>query len=117
MTSTSRDESHPSKKVKRSHSEMSDVPAKQTSPARKREQIVKLEHTPPPSPPESRASVEMEDAGAEDQPAPNRIIDMREVNDDIVEAVIMQLQATMNRPHLVKELAIALYPQLKVVQQ
>jgi hypothetical protein len=119
-TSPSRDESHPNKKVKRSHAEVPDALPKPSSPARKREPVVKLEHTPPPSPQESRASVEMEDVSPEVQqvqPAPVRTIDLDAIHDDIVEAVIVQLQATRNRPHLVKELAIALYPQLKVVQQ
>ncbi len=44
-------------------------------------------------------------------------IDMDTVNDDIVEAVIRQLQATGNRPHLIKELSAILMLQLKSVQQ
>lgn len=44
-------------------------------------------------------------------------IDMEGINDEIVEAVIVQLQNTGNRPHLVKELAAVLMQQLKIVQQ
>ncbi|CAI4215425.1 unnamed protein product [Parascedosporium putredinis] len=39
-----------------------------------------------------------------------------EINDEIVEAVVAQLQATGNRPHLVKELAAVLAQRLTVVQ-
>ena len=42
---------------------------------------------------------------------------MDEVNDDIVEAVILQLKSTGNRPHLIKELSAILMHQLKSVQQ
>jgi len=43
-------------------------------------------------------------------------IDMESINDDIVEAVIIQLQSTANRPHLVKELATVLAQSLSSVQ-
>lgn len=44
-------------------------------------------------------------------------VDLEGINDEIVEAVIVQLQNTGNRPHLVKELAAILMQQLKIVQQ
>jgi hypothetical protein len=44
-------------------------------------------------------------------------IDLKAVNDDIVEAVIVQLQTTGNRPHLVKDLATVLGQTLTSVQQ
>lgn len=44
-------------------------------------------------------------------------IDLQGINDDIVEASIMQLQATANRPHLIKELATVLAQSLTSVQQ
>lgn len=44
-------------------------------------------------------------------------IDLNSINDEIVEAVIVQLQNTDNRPHIVKELAAVLMQQLKIVQQ
>lgn len=46
-----------------------------------------------------------------------RKVDLEGINDEIVEAVIVQLQNTDNRPHLVKELAAILMQQLKIVQQ
>jgi hypothetical protein len=103
--SSRREDHHPSKKLKRSHNESS---PQQLS--KKREV-----RTPPPSPPPSnRASVEMTDADAAQT---TRIIDLEGINDEIVEAVIIQLQNTANRPHLVKELAAVLMQRLKIVQQ
>jgi hypothetical protein len=52
-----------------------------------------LEHTPPPSPLDARAVPKIDTEG---------------INDDIVVAVIDQLEKTGNRPHLVKELAAVL---------
>ena len=44
-------------------------------------------------------------------------VDLEGINDDIVEGVIAQLEATGNRPHLVKELALVLSLRLTSVQQ
>lgn len=44
-------------------------------------------------------------------------IDLGKINDEIVEAVVVQLQGSNNRPHIVKELAAVLMQQLKIVQQ
>lgn len=44
-------------------------------------------------------------------------VDLEGINDEIVEAVIVRLEETRNRPHLVKELAAALMDQVKIVQQ
>lgn len=44
-------------------------------------------------------------------------VDLEGINDDIVEAVITQLQSTANRPHLIKELATVLSQKLASVQQ
>ncbi|OBT49932.1 hypothetical protein VE04_09182, partial [Pseudogymnoascus sp. 24MN13] len=52
----------------------------------------------------------------EDEGAPRREIDLEGINDDIVEAVIVQLQRTANRPHLVKELAAILSTSVKIVE-
>ncbi|KUI53548.1 hypothetical protein VP1G_00932 [Cytospora mali] len=94
------------KKIKRSH-------ANHDAPAAKRRQTDA--NTPPLSPPRSRASsVEMKDA---DDSTPASKIDLRSINDEIVEAVIVQLQSTDNRPHIVKELAAVLMQQLRIVQQ
>lgn len=100
-------QTHASKKIKRSH-------AGDDTPAAKRHQPAanKL----PPSPPRSRASsVEMKDAA--DPASPSTKIDLSTVNDEIVEAVIVQLQNAGNRPHIVKELVPVLMQQLKIVQQ
>ncbi|KAM5346513.1 hypothetical protein ACJ41O_009518 [Fusarium nematophilum] len=83
-------EAHPSKRQKRSHGD-----------------DVTIEQTPPPSPsPDSTL----------DSDASQSKIDLESVNDDIVEAVIIQLQSTGNRPHLVKELAMVLAQRLSSVQ-
>ncbi|RKU44851.1 hypothetical protein DL546_005713 [Coniochaeta pulveracea] len=54
---------------------------------------------------------------ADDEAEESKMIDLDSINDEIVEAVIVQLQKTGNRPHLVKELAAVLMQQLKIVQQ
>lgn len=70
---------------------------------------VKYEHTPPPSP-----EADIDDLDEDVKP---REIDLEGINDDIVEAVIIQLQKTGNRPHLVKELAAILSQSVKIVEQ
>lgn len=77
------------------------------SPPPKRDPI-KYENTPPPSP-----EADADDADEEMKP---KEIDLEGINDDIVEAVIIQLQKTGNRPHLVKELAAILSSQVKIVE-
>ena len=100
---------HPSKKIKRSHGDEAQTPV--STPAAPK----KFEHTPPPSPPHaaSAANDEMSDADV----LVVKKVDLEGINDEIVEAVIVQLQNTGNRPHLVKELATILMQQLKIVQQ
>ncbi|KAH7019383.1 hypothetical protein EDB80DRAFT_198674 [Ilyonectria destructans] len=83
-------DAHPSKRQKRSHSNDS-----------------RIGQTPPPSPPA--------DSSMTDVDHPSKI-DIEGINDDIVEAVIVQLQSTANRPHLVKELATVLAQRLTSVQ-
>ena len=110
---SSKDSQPPAKRQKRANSEGSNnAPAFDRLP-KKRDDGIKLENTPPPSPPAARPSIEMSD----DDDAIPRTIDMESINDEIVEAVIIQLQNTGNRPHLVKELATVLMQQLKIVQQ
>lgn len=82
------------------------------SPPPKRAPI-KYEHTPPPSP---GAEIDDYEEEEEDVKSP-REIDMEGINDDIVEAVIVLLQKTGNRPHLVKELAAILSQSVKIVEQ
>lgn len=96
-------ENPPSKKLKRSHDESPSM-----SPPPKRAPI-KYEHTPPPSP----------EADADDSECDEvklKQIDLEGINDEIVEGVIVQLQRTGNRPHLVKELAAILSPTVKIVE-
>jgi hypothetical protein len=78
------------------------------SPPPKRAPI-KYEHTPPPSP-----EAETDDLDEDVKP---REIDLAAIGDDIVEGVIIQLQKTGNRPHLVKELAAILSQSVKIVEQ
>ena len=54
---------------------------------------------------------------ADDNDATLKTVDLEGINDEIVEAVIVRLQETRNRPHLVKELATVLMYQVKIVQQ
>ena len=82
----------PAKKVKRSHTSLSPEPSTDKAAVRAGRHGA-WEHTPPPSP---------LDGGI----APK--IDTDGIHDDIVVAVIDQLEKTGNRPHLVKELAAVL---------
>ncbi|KAF9889128.1 hypothetical protein FE257_007617 [Aspergillus nanangensis] len=95
----------PSKKVKRSHNSLSRSPEPSTSAAsstNSKSQLSAvrasgrrgtLEQTPPPSPMDGSIVPKVDTEG---------------INDDIVVAVIEQLEKTGNRPHLVKELAAVL---------
>ncbi|KAK4198591.1 hypothetical protein QBC40DRAFT_90633 [Triangularia verruculosa] len=100
----------PSRRLKRAHTQDDDdVHSEEPLSKRRGSASVKFDDTPPPSPAATRQSIEMDEE--------SRPIDMDAVNDEIVEAVIVQLQNTGNRPHLVKELAAVLMQQLKIVQQ
>jgi hypothetical protein len=77
------------------------------SPPAKRAPL-KYENTPPPSP-------EAEADESDDELKPKEI-DLEGINDEIVEGVIIQLQKTGNRPHLVKELAAILSGSVKIVE-
>ncbi|EAQ84958.1 hypothetical protein CHGG_08972 [Chaetomium globosum CBS 148.51] len=104
----------PTKRLKRSFSESSDDAPPVRRLSKKRDDVVKFDNTPPPSPPtKRRPSIEM----SEDEGTGPKTIDMEGINDEIVEAVIVLLQNSGNRPHLVKELAAVLMLQLKIVQQ
>lgn len=100
-------ENPPSKKLKRSHDESPSM-----SPPPKRTPI-KYEHTPPPSP-SPAADADAEESECDEAKLPQ--IDLEGINDEIVEGVIVQLQRTGNRPHLVKELAAILSPTVKIVE-
>ena len=96
--------SPPPKKVKRSHGDNTPV-SPISSPgasvvsqiddtaSRPKSRHAGLAHTPPPSPGDSRFDIKVDTEG---------------INDDIVIAVIEQLEKTGNRPHLIKELATVL---------
>ncbi|MBE7179660.1 MAG: hypothetical protein INR71_00345 [Terriglobus roseus] len=98
----------PAKKVKRSHTSGSLSPSP-TSPGRATSAARgdaatparMAENTPPPSP------------GA----YTNQKVDTRGIDDEIVVAVIEQLERTGNKPHLLKELAAVLSTQLAIVQR
>ncbi|KAK0628985.1 hypothetical protein B0T17DRAFT_606444 [Bombardia bombarda] len=108
----------PSKKLKRAHTDDSDDRTSSSEPLhKKRDDTIKFDNTPPPSPRAEQPSVEMDDDNDDASPSVPRTIDLEGINDEIVEAVIVQLQNTANRPHLVKELAAVLMLQLKIVQQ
>lgn len=94
----------PSKKAKKSHdsSSLSPEPSPSPSLVDAKDQLPAmrpagrrgtLEHTPPPSPTDGVVAPKIDTEG---------------INDDIVVAVIEQLEKTGNRPHLVKELAAVL---------
>lgn len=83
-------DAHPSKRIKRSHDDLADA--------------VAIETTPPPSP-----------TPADTNALPK--VDLEGINDDIVEATITQLETTANRPHLVKDLATILALSLTSVQK
>lgn len=106
LSPPSTDTETPSKKMKRSHEDSTSM-----SPPPKRASIsnVKYENTPPPSP---------EAVGDDsDEEVTPRTIDLDAVNDEIVEGVILQLQKTGNKPHLVKELATVLSQTVRIVEQ
>ncbi|KAF2086717.1 hypothetical protein K490DRAFT_43585 [Saccharata proteae CBS 121410] len=103
-------EQPPTKKIKRSHtlsSSAASSPSPVNAPPKFGEQQRPkssgrvAEQTPPPSP------------GAEGVSK----IDTEGIKDDIVVAVIQQLEETGNRPHLLKELAAVLATQLPIVER
>ncbi|KAF6790696.1 mucin [Colletotrichum musicola] len=102
--------SHPNKRQKRSHGEGT----RHKNPSLKRpDEQASFDHTPPPSP-TADCLIEVEET-ANSTTFP-KTVDLKSINDQIVEAAIVQLQATANRPHLVKELATVLSQQLAIVQ-
>lgn len=107
-------DAHPSKKMKRSHNEDAKSPSRSAGSFKRRApspDAMKMDTTPPPSPRSAhRRSIE------EDAPIIKEI-DLEGINDEIVEAVIVQLQATANRPHIVKELTAILMQTLEIVQK
>ncbi|KAJ5287525.1 hypothetical protein N7478_003211 [Penicillium angulare] len=84
------EDQHPAKKVKRSHTSLSPEPSTKKGSLVRAGRNGAFEQTPPPL------------------TFGWRKIDTEGINDDIVVAVIDQLEKTGNRPHLVKELAAVL---------
>lgn len=101
-------DSHPAKKVKRTHSNSlaSLTSPPHTTTLRFDEQRPKsagrVADTPPPSP------------GGEDGQTK---VDTQGIDDEIVVGVIEQLEKTGNRPHLLKELALVLSPTIPIVER
>ncbi|KAI2628462.1 hypothetical protein GGR54DRAFT_587278 [Hypoxylon sp. NC1633] len=114
--SSSESSSHPNKKLKRSHN---DSGSSSASPLPILKQAIvapsKYDRTPPPSP-GLQDSIEMDDSELSELPEIKKV-DLEGINDEIVEAVIVRLQETRNRPHLVKELAAVFMGHVKIVQQ
>ncbi|KAI8628447.1 hypothetical protein F5Y19DRAFT_486124 [Xylariaceae sp. FL1651] len=98
----------PNKKLKRSHGDSPSAFVTAANPT-------KCDPTPPPSP-GVQTSIETDDAGFASVPEV-KPIDLVGIDDEIVEAVIVRLHQTRNRPHLVKELATVLTKNLPIVQQ
>ena len=130
--------STPHKRQKSSHSNISSPVPYTPSPAQRNGSIsmpppqikvesrLKYEHTPPPSPEvDVMEGIEGSDAtssstistATEAKVAESlKDVNMEEVNDEIVEAVMHQLVKTGNRPHLVKELATVLGRGVRIVE-
>ncbi|KKY28612.1 hypothetical protein UCRPC4_g00417 [Phaeomoniella chlamydospora] len=91
----------PPKRVKRSHDESesesagspASAPRTKTPEPSPKQRRTAYEHTPPPSPKTESTTTKIDTDG---------------INDDIVIAVIKQLEKTGNRPHLIRELATVL---------
>ncbi|CAJ2504793.1 Uu.00g121870.m01.CDS01 [Anthostomella pinea] len=116
--SSSESSPHPNKKLKRSHNHSASsgsLTSVSGSKSKSAAAPVKFDQTPPPSP-RLQVSIEMDESEAHDAPEV-KPVDLEGINDDIVEAVIVRLQQTRNRPHLVKELASVLMNNVKIVQQ
>ncbi|KAI1003206.1 hypothetical protein K3495_g5001 [Podosphaera aphanis] len=97
-------ETPPHKKLKRSYQATKKISTDSKCAPENRD------NTPPRSP-------EAESQNSDDETRLTKI-DLDEINDDVVEAVVNQLQQSRNRPHLVKELATILGRQgIKVVEQ
>jgi hypothetical protein len=104
----------PTKKIKRSHSDPAAPdflhnPPQFAVPALKDIRASLAVHTPPPSPPPTKS-------GDLEPPAPHRRVDTEGINDDVVIATIEVLEKTDNRPHLLKELAVAIAGHVHVVE-
>ncbi|RYC57018.1 hypothetical protein CHU98_g9191 [Xylaria longipes] len=103
----------PSKKLKRSH-EDSSASSTTATPAPRSKKWVSIP-TQMPSPP-VHDSIETDDADLASVPE-LKPVDLDGINDEILEAVILRLQQTRNRPHLARELATILMDKVAILQQ
>jgi hypothetical protein len=107
----------PHKKLKRSHGDVQyrnrPTPGISRSQAKSNDSAFSYEHTPPPSP---KHNEPCESPDITPIPIMNKV-DPEGIDDAIVEGVIVQLQDSGNRPHLVKDLVAVLSKRLSVVQQ
>ncbi|KAI1427866.1 hypothetical protein F5Y12DRAFT_123373 [Xylaria sp. FL1777] len=102
----------PSKKVKRSCDSSSTSSATTSTGSKKYDSI------PMPTPSlDVHVSIETDDVDFFTSAPEVKHVDLDGINDEIVEAVIVRLQQTRNRPQLVKELATVLTDKLPIVQQ
>ncbi|KAI0429985.1 hypothetical protein F5Y09DRAFT_331380 [Xylaria sp. FL1042] len=110
----------PSKKVKRSHggsvaASSSTSPSLSTTNATTAIGSKKYDSIPTLSS-GVHASIETDDVDFANAPEV-KLVDLDGINDEVVEAVMIRLQQTRNRPQLVKELATVLTGKLPIVQQ
>ncbi|KAI0909501.1 hypothetical protein F4823DRAFT_624839 [Ustulina deusta] len=102
----------PSKKAKRLHNDSSASSSTNTTTATGSKKYGSI-----PTPlPGVHASIETDDVDFTSAPEV-KPVDLDGINDEIVEAVVLRLQQTRNRPQLVKELATVLVGKLAIVQQ
>ncbi|KIW08414.1 uncharacterized protein PV09_01320 [Verruconis gallopava] len=109
------EQQHPSKKLKRSHSSAGDEPLSPistSSPSRASPPALRDD----PLPPSAGRVAPGVDATTPPPEAGVSRVDTEGINDEIVVAVIQQLEKTGNRPHLLKELAAILQHSLPIVQ-
>ncbi|KXJ89740.1 hypothetical protein Micbo1qcDRAFT_10479 [Microdochium bolleyi] len=108
------DASQPSsKRIKRSHGADVSTPAP-SSAAHSKPAVAATKRSPPSSPRSVlKRSIEQDDAESLPLVKP---VDLKNVNDEIVEAVILRLQDTRNRPQLIKDLSNVLITKLQIVK-
>ncbi|KAI9893473.1 MAG: hypothetical protein M1814_006770 [Vezdaea aestivalis] len=100
---TSIEQPPPSKRAKRSHSSPTPPVPTSVRKTHRRKPSQPYNHTPPPSPGPGGCS------------PLTSYVDVQGISDQIVVAVIKQLEKTANKPHLIKELASILAESLTVV--
>ncbi|KAI0799263.1 hypothetical protein GGR55DRAFT_684118 [Xylaria sp. FL0064] len=107
----------PSKKAKRSHAASSASPPLFTTNTTTTIGFRKYDSIPTPTPSSAvHDSIETDDVDFANAPEV-KPVDLDGINDDVVEAVMVRLQQTRNRPQLVKDLATVLADKLPIVQQ